>query len=75
MSKNNKEVAKRIVDEAHDIRRELQYQYMLDWDSGYQTGLQAIEKIIAEEHVIYVREKFPYYREQIELMKKRRQGK
>lgn len=72
MSKDNKEVAKRIADEAFEIRRELQYQAMLDWDAGLMTGTEAIEKITNEERVIYIREKFQFYRDQVALMKKRR---
>ena len=72
MSKDNKEVAKRIADEAFEIRRELQYQCMLNWDAGLLTGTEAIESIVNEEKIIYVKEKFQYYRDQIALFKQRR---
>lgn len=75
MSKNlNTEVAKRIAEEAFDIRRELQFNQMMNWKDGIITGMEAIEDIVQLEKLIIVKEKFSYYRDQIKLLQQRRKN-
>lgn len=75
MSKNlNKDVAKRIAEEAFDVRRELQFNQMMNWKDGIITGMEAIEEIVELEKLIIVKEKFSYYREQIKLLQQRRKN-
>jgi len=73
--KFNKDVAKRIAEEAFDIRRELQFNEMMEWRAGEQTGMEALEKILDHEKVIIVQQKFDHYRKQIALLQQKHKGK
>lgn len=76
MSKDeNKEVAKRIADEAFDIRRELQFNEMLEWKEGNLTGMEAIDRILDHEKVIIVPEKVGHYKKQIQLLREKKDKK
>ena len=50
----NKELAKKLVDINHEDRRTLQYMTMKEWDLGYLTGTEAIERILDLERIIHV---------------------
>ena len=52
MSNKNK-LAKTIVENTIEQRRELQYKELKKWDSGQITGLEAIENILEIDKIIF----------------------
>ena len=48
----NKELAKKLVSINLEDRRQLQYMTLKEWDAGYLTGVEAIEKITSLEKII-----------------------
>ena len=51
---SNKKLAKEIVKNSIEIRRELQYEEMCKWDRQEITGVEAIENIVNIEKVIWL---------------------
>ena len=50
----NKELAKKLVSINLEDRRQIQYMTLKEWDAGYLTGLEAIEKIVSLEKIIHI---------------------
>ena len=52
MSNKNK-LAKTIVENTIEQRRELQYKELKKWDAGQITGLEAIENILEIDKIVF----------------------
>ncbi len=61
----NKELAKKLVDINFEDRRQLQYVTLKEWDLGYITGVEAIERILELDKIITV---------DIEVLRRARSG-
>ena len=75
MSDKNKAMAKKIVQESNEIRKELQYQEILKWDDGHQTGYQTVDNIIGLEQVIFGVEDLARKRKELDVLLKKQNKK
>ena len=54
MDDTSKKITTAVSNRALDIRRKMQYEALLQWDRGYYSARECIEKIIELEKLIYI---------------------